>query len=107
MISLKKLLEQHLGGAMGSRTNTITIDGMPAAEVHWMIVDLIKKDPARAKKVIVSLSKKLKPGQDLSLLQTYLDSYTRNTSIDSRIGTHMINAKNKALTQAFINSMTM
>lgn len=107
MISLKKLLEQHLGGAMGSRTNTINIDGMPAAEVHWMIVDLIKKDPARAKTVIESLSKKVKPGQDVSLLQTYLDSYTRNTSMDSRMGNHMINAKNKTLTQAFINAMTM
>lgn len=106
MISLKNLLEQHLGG-FGTRTNTIDITGMPYAEVHRIIVDLIKKDPARAKKVIASLTKTLKPGQDTSLLQTYLDSYTHNTSMDSKMGNHMINPKNKALTQAFINQMTM
>lgn len=100
----KNLTEQHLGGAMGSRTNTIDITGMSAAEVHKLLVGLIKKDSNRAKQAIATLAKKY---SDVSLLQTYLDSYKYNTVVDPGMGVHMINPKQKALTQAFINSMTM
>ena len=101
----KNLTEQqaHLGG-LGMNTNTITIDGMPATEVHNLIVVLIKKNPTRAKAVIAKLAK---TWTDVGLLQTYLDSYKYNTIVDPRMGVHMINPKQKALTQAFINDMTM
>jgi hypothetical protein len=106
MISLKRLLEQHLGG-LGMRTNTVNIDGMKPTEVHWMIHDLVAKDPKRAAAVVAKIAKTLKAGQDISLLQTYLDSNRMHTSMDSKIGAHMINPKNKAITQSFINQMTM
>ena len=101
----KNLSEQHLGG-LGMRKNTIDISTMSGAEVHWLIHDLVEDNPDRAAEVVDEIAKTLKPGQDVSLLQTYLDSAKWHTSMEN-IGNHMVNPKNLAITQKFINHMTM
>jgi hypothetical protein len=96
----------HLGG-LGMRTNTVDISRMTPTEVHQLIQDLVAKDPKRAAAVVANIAKTLKPGQDVSLLQTYLDSNRLHTSVNSSVATYMVNPKNKAITQKFINQMTM
>jgi len=106
MISLKRLLEQHIGGAMTggpSPKPAFQIAGKSASEVHNYLVAIIKKNPQAAQDVLNTMKQRYK---DLSLLQTYVESAKYNTVVDPKMGTYMIGPKMAELTQAFIDMMS-